>query len=398
MQSIRKSLNTNIKTLDKSISNTMGRGYSTKHILLGLVTLIIIAFALYGLYKWYLRKTGVIEVPNMKRPFLNMWGIRKDGSEFLVNIVFITHPFTRDECIVQYNEAKVKGVHFLGLSSYSEFPGEISNPHDLLHDRNNDAWTKYDYFQLTRGWLSCFREENNKKWIKEGFPCVNITESDFANYEQHVPDPSVKKEYDFIYICLKDGEPIEANGQKDCPSGWQSEIRQWTTVKKLLDIMCEKFHLKGLLIGRVNCSIPKECHQLMELTDFMPYHDFIKQYNRCKFILTASFQDCSPRTCSESLCFNLPVLMNKNILGGWHFINEETGSFYDPNNLDVFSETLGNFLKKLNNNEYHPRDWFIKNYGKYNSGKRLLKFVQEVFKEDELNFKYDEIDYLKPGI
>ena len=396
MQSIRKSLGTNIKILDKRISNPVVAGYSTKHILLGLTTLIIIASVLYGLYKWYLSKTGVIEVPNMKRPFLNMWGVRKDGTEFLVNITFITHPFTRDECIVQYNEAKDKGVHFLGLSSYSEFPGEISNTHDLLHDRNNDAWTKYDYFQLTRGWLSCFREENNKKWIKQGFPCVNITESDFANYEQHVPDPSVKKEYDFIYICLKDGDKKPKD--KDCPLGWQAYVHNFEQTRKLLDIMCEKFHLKGLLVGRIGCEIPKNCHNLMELTDFMPYHDFIKQYNKCRFIFLPQQFDASCRAGTESLCFNLPILMNKDIIGGWHYINDQTGEFVDLYNFDSFEKTLAKFLKKLENNEYHPRDWFIKNYGKYNSGKRLLKFVQEVFKEDELNFKYDEIDYLKPGI
>ena len=396
MQSIRKSLGTNIKILDKRISNPVVAGYSTKHILLGLTTLIIIASVLYGLYKWYLSKTGVIEVPNMKRPFLNMWGVRKDGTEFLVNITFITHPFTRDECIVQYNEAKDKGVHFLGLSSYSEFPGEISNTHDLLHDRNNDAWTKYDYFQLTRGWLSCFREENNKKWIKQGFPCVNITESDFANYEQHVPDPSVKKEYDFIYICLKDGDKKPKD--KDCPLGWQAYVHNFEQTRKLLDIMCEKFHLKGLLVGRIGCEIPKNCHNLMELTDFMPYHDFIKQYNKCRFIFLPQQFDASCRAGTESLCFNLPILMNKDIIGGWHYINHQTGEFVDLYNFDSFEKTLAKFLKKLNNNEYQPRDWFIKNYGKYNSGKRLLKFVQEVFKEDELNFKYDEIDYLKPGI
>jgi len=396
MQSIRKSLGTNIKILDKRISNPVVAGYSTKHILLGLTTLIIIASVLYGLYKWYLSKTGVIEVPNMKRPFLNMWGVRKDGTEFLVNITFITHPFTRDECIVQYNEAKDKGVHFLGLSSYSEFPGEISNTHDLLHDRNNDAWTKYDYFQLTRGWLSCFREENNKKWIKQGFPCVNITESDFANYEQHVPDPSVKKEYDFIYICLKDGDKKPKD--KDCPLGWQAYVHNFEQTRKLLDIMCEKFHLKGLLVGRIGCEIPKNCHNLMELTDFMPYHDFIKQYNKCRFIFLPQQFDASCRAGTESLCFNLPILMNKDIIGGWHYINDQTGEFVDLYNFDSFEKTLAKFLKKLNNNEYQPRDWFIKNYGKYNSGKRLLKFVQEVFKEDELNFKYDEIDYLKPGI
>ena len=66
--------------------------------------------------------------------------------------------------------------------------------------------------------------------------------------------------------------------------------------------------------------------------------------------------------------------------------------------LKEFEKTLDNFLNKLNNNKYSPREWFIQNHGKYNSGRRLKKFVQEVFKEDELNFKWQEVDYLRPGI
>ena len=390
IKNIRKNISTSIRI--RNLPNI--KGYSTSKICLGLVMLLVIVVVLFWMYNR--RGRDLKEVPNMKRPFLNMWGVRKDGTEFLVNIVFITHPFTRDECIVQYNDAKAKGVHFIGLSSYSEFPGPVSNPHDILHDPKNKAWTDYNYFELTRGWLSCFREENNAKWIKPGFPLVNIAESDFANYEQHKPDPSVKKEYDFIYICLKDGDKKPED--KDCPLGWQSTIRLWSTVKKLLDIMCKKYKLKGLLIGRIGCEIPPQCHQMMEQTDFMEYHTFIKQFNRSKFILTASYADASPRTATEAICFNLPVLMNKNILGGWQYMSEKTGEFFDPDNIDAFDGTLEKFLKKLNNNEYSPREWFIQNYGKYNTGKRLLKFVNEVFKPEELNFKVDEVEYLKPGI
>jgi len=393
---IRKS--TSKPSNKKSINNNSEIGYRFNNLLLAGVIILLATILLWILYKLYTKyiKTSFQNVPDMKRPFLNMWAVRKDGSEFLANIVFITHPFTRDECIMQYNDAKSQGIHFLGLSSYSEFPGHISNPHDALHDPNIDAWTKYNYFQLTRGWLSCFREENNKKWIQKDFPHVNIAESDFANYEFHQPDSTIKKEYDFIYICLKDGDKKESD--KDCPMGWQAEIRQWETVKKLLDIMCKEFKLKGLLIGRVGCEIPAQCHQLMETTDFMEYNTFIKQYNKSRFILSGSFQDASPRVVSEGMCYNLPVLMNKNILGGWQYINDETGEFYNPNDINEFKITLQKFLKKLDNNEYHSREWFIKHYGKYNSGKKLKTFISQVFKESELNFKLDEIDYLKPGI
>jgi hypothetical protein len=146
MLSLRKTISSSITKSKKLLDTTIK--HDSKQIIIGLVFCIVIALALWGVYRWYINKYTLQEVPSMKRPFLNMWGVRKDGSEFLTNIVFITHPFTRDECIVQYNDAKNKGVHFLGLSSYSEFPGPISNKHDVLHDRTIDAWTKYDYFQL----------------------------------------------------------------------------------------------------------------------------------------------------------------------------------------------------------------------------------------------------------
>ncbi len=268
IKQIRKSISNSVRSSSRLLEKSTG--YKLQTILLGVITLLIIFCILCWIYK--LAKEGfnsIKEVPNMKRPFLNMWAVRKDGSEFLVNIVFITHPFTRDDCIEQYNDAKNKGVHFLGLSSYSEFPGPVSNPHDVLHDPKNKAWTDYNYFDLTRGWLSCFREENNAKWIKNGFPLVNIAESDFANYEYHKPDPEVKKEYDFIYICLKDGDKKPED--KDCPLGWQANIHKFEETRKLLDIMCTKYKLRGLLVGRVNCTLPKNCHQLMEATDFMEF-------------------------------------------------------------------------------------------------------------------------------
>jgi len=386
-----------IKQFDNQVEKTVG--YSTKSIIIGLVTVLIFIYVVMRLYRWY--STGSIsgfvgEVPTMKRPFLNLYAVMKDGKEVATNIVFITHSFTRDDCEENYNKYKADGIHFLGLSSYSEFPGQISNPHDVLHDPKHKAYT-YDYFNLTRGWCTVFREENNKKWIKEGFPRIQLAESDFGNYETHLPDPSVEKEYDFIYICLKDGDKKE--GDKDCPQTWQAKIREFPTAKKLIDIMCKKYKLKGLLIGRIGCEIPPSCHQLMELTDFQEYSTFIKNFNKCKFILCASVLDASPRTVSESLCFNLPVLMNKNILGGWQYLSEETGEFFDPDNIENgFEPVLEKFMKKLNNNEYTPREWFIKNYGKYNSGKRLKEFVQSVFKESELNIKYDDVDYMKPGI
>lgn len=396
------------KSLNSITPITINTYYKNKNYIVYTILCILSLITLYCLYTYITNNHSIttlfsnniinasVEVETVKRPFLNLQAVKKDGSEVKTNIIFITHSFSRDDCETNYNDYKKKGYHFLGLSSYSEFPGPISNIHDALHDPKHKCYT-YDYFDLTKGWCSVFTEENNKKWMKNGFPRVQLAESDFANYEQHLPDPNVKKEYDFIYICLKDGDKKE--GDKDCPAGWQSQIRRFDIAKKLIDVMCKKYKLKGLLVGRIGCEIPPTCHQLMEQTDFMDYSKFITSFNKCKFILTCSEADASPRTVSEAMCFNLPVLMNKKILGGWQYVSEQTGEFFDPDTIDTeFEPVLDKFMKKLNNNEYTPREWFIKNYGKYNSGKRLFDFVKTLFKENELNVKYDEIDYMKPGI
>jgi hypothetical protein len=101
MLSLRKTISSSITKSKKTLETTTG--YTYKQIILGVIISTVIVLALWGVYRWYINKYTIQEVPSMKRPFLNMWGVRKDGSEFLTNIVFISHPFTRDECIVQYN-------------------------------------------------------------------------------------------------------------------------------------------------------------------------------------------------------------------------------------------------------------------------------------------------------
>ena len=356
--------------------------FNKKHIIGGIIILILLILYYYYLLDYTLTAMKIYRVKKMERPFLNIY-TDKDKK---LNVVFITHPFTRDETIKEFNEAVKRGVKFLGMSSYSEFPGPISNPHDALHDRNLDAW-KYDYFKLTKGWCHCFR--NPDLYIPKEVNKALISESDFANYQGHQPTSEntdiSKKEYDFIYICLKDNDK--------CENGWQAYNRNWDEAKICLDIMCKKYKLKGLLIGRIGCEIPESCHNIMELTEFQEFHTFIKNYAKCKFIFLPNYSDASPRVMTEAMCYNLPILVNSNIIGGWKYVTPETGEEYTINN---FEEKLDKFLANLEN--YKPREFIINNYGPENSGKKLLEFVKLCFKPEELNINLDKVLYLKPGI
>lgn len=368
----------------------------TKLVYFTLVLVICIAGIIYYMYFWPTKHITGVEpyltgsksgnnssVLDMKRPFLNIY----DDKGRKINVVFITHPFSRDECIQQYNEAKGKGIEFLGISSYCEFPGIISNPFDVLHDPKHKAWT-YNYFDLCRGWCHCFRDPD--QYIPKDHPKILLSESDFAKYNKHKPDTTTKKEYDFLYVCLKDNDK--------CEEGWQSYNRNWEQAQALLDIMCNKFHLKGLLIGRINCKLPASCHQLMETTDFLDYDKFIKQYNRCRFVFVPNKLDASPRVMTEAICFNLPVLCNYNITGGWKYITPESGAFFNKTEGD-FEQALATFLKNFG--AYKPREFYMREFGEEKMGKELLDFVVKTIGPNKLNFKLDGPDAVKwlvPGI
>ena len=313
-----------------------------------------------------------------------------DENNNICNVILINYPFTEQKKYDRYLEAKSRGVKFIGCSSYINFPCITQNKYDITKNKNNPSW-KYNYFDLCFGWFHCFR--NPDTCIPKNFPKALISESDFSRYEGYKYNPNAKKEYDFIYICLKDGEgtniKISDKDKNKCEDGWQSENRNWELGKKCIKIMCEKYNMKGLLIGRENCELPSKCHTLMDTTGFLKYNEFIKQYEKCRFIFVPNILDASPRVLTEALCFNLPCLVNYNILGGWKYVNDKTGMFFNDEN--DFDKVLTEFRSKLDT--YSPRDYFINNHGSKYEGKKIIEFIKKHVPnyKKEINLDLDKI-------
>tara|TARA_Y100000590_G_scaffold304381_1_gene343201 strand:- start:268 stop:1383 length:1116 start_codon:yes stop_codon:yes gene_type:complete len=364
------------KKLRKTTNNKI---YVWLFIFIGIVVIFFLLHKTKGFIETFDNQE---DVPTLPRPFVNLY----DDKGKKINVICISHPFTRNTgtngSYEQYEEWKKKGIHFIGISSYSEFPGLVSNPFDVLSDKNLDAWKKYNYMELCEAWLHCFR--NPDKYIDTTIPKALISESDFVN-EAFKPEPSVAKEYDFIYVCLKDNDKCEA--------GWQSYIRNWELAKKCLTIMCEQFQLKGLLIGRINCEIPTKCRDNMTMKDFMPHNEFIKQYNKCKFAFIPNIIDASPRVLAEALCFDLPCLVNYNILGGWKYITKETGEFFTDEN--DFSKSLKLLLDNIDKKTYSPNQYYRSHYGKSKTGVELRDFLCNHI--TNLNFSKNSTKYINMG-
>jgi hypothetical protein len=246
----------------------------------------------------------------------------------------------------------------MGISSYSEFPGELTNPYENRYHEEK----KHDYQSMVKTWLHCFRTPN--QYLNNEIPKLLFSESDLKDYSTHVPDTSIKKEYDFIYVCLKDNDK--------CEPGWQSYNRNWNLAKKCLEIMCEKHGLKGCLVGRQNCKFTTKCNGIVKVLPFLKYHEFQKELQKAKFLFVPNLSDASPRIIVESMCYDLRLLVNYNIVGGWKYVTKETGEFFSNEN-DV-SQSINTLLTNMN--RYTPRNYFIKNYGKEKSGRILAKFIK----------------------
>lgn len=98
---------------------------------------------------------------------------------------------------------KASGHILLGVSSYQEFPGNISNPHDDRHVTPQDL----ALLSHVDGWLHCFRKERAARVVPAGVPRLLLSESDFTDPERRdgggslVPwgPPEVNKTWDLVY-------------------------------------------------------------------------------------------------------------------------------------------------------------------------------------------------------
>lgn len=297
----------------------------------------------------------------IKFPFKFVYG---DNGKKL-NIIAITAPFRSKEDEERYEKFSKLGYSFLGVSSYINFPdNHIDNPYDDRYSENNNI----DYFKLVKAWLHCFREPSQK--MKEsGLPLALITEADLRNVEQYKPDKSIKKEYDWLYVCLDDNDRCEA--------GWQSYNRNWELAKKCMSIFCQR-GMKGAIIGRKNCSYTELCRDSVKVIPQLDFYSFLKELQKSRMLFVPNIYDASPRIITEAMCLDIPVIVNKNILGGWHNIKDGVNGEFFNDETDI-ERVLDKIVQNYNN--YTPREWFVANRGYMNTGKELANFLIKNFPE-----------------
>jgi len=303
-------------------------------------------------------------VPRVSFPYKNV----VDEKGQLVNIIMISAPFRTEEDEKMYEKLRLAGMEFCGISSYLDFPGKIWNPHDsFFHEER-----KHDYTKMVKAWIHCFRTPPSNLSYSQ-LPMLMMAEADLKDPSSVEYTGKDEKQYDFIYSCLREDENDDS-----CKPGWNWYNRNWDVAKRCLIVMCKKYGLRGVIVGRQNCEMTDFCQNLVEVLPFLPWHEFQTKMRQCRFLFAPNTSDASPRVITEAMCWNMPVLVNENILGGWNnVIPGVTGEFFTTEN------DIGDALDKLTTqyDSYTPRDWFIQNRGKDICGPQLATFLKSSFPE-----------------
>lgn len=275
-----------------------------------------------------------------------LWILRNEKDESL-GFAVIEAPIVHESELAVLASLQ-KRYRFIGFTHFRTFPGS--------ENRVGSA----DYLSLCEGWCHCF--QNPDDYIHAPVPKLLLSGSDFTDPETISAeslelDPLGAKEYDFIYVCT--------------PGAWAEQNKNWSLAKRCIPILCEQLGLRGLLVGRKEIPDLPPCKGL-SVIGWVPWPIILLLLHRSRFLFVPNVLDASPRIITQALCMNLPILVNRQILGGWKYTNSQTGAFFDG------EEDVAAGAAQCLAAGPQPRKWYAQNHGPYRSSQRLHAFLRSL--------------------
>jgi len=300
--------------------------------------------------------------------------VRDENGKF-VNVMLVQSAFSHPEEKAAFEKYK-DDILFLGIMSYETFPFPSPNPHANKFGRD-------DYLDIFPGWLNMYR--NPEEIFPDNVKILQMSQSDFAlpeiDYEVEVKEGKHIKRFDFVYVMSTGGTKVNEDYDGAC-NGWGAHAKNFTFAKDALEVMCDEGMTGVVLATRDDwtskpCKLPASCEGKVLQTPYVSYEEALDYFRQSKFLFIPQVYDASPRVVTQAMALDVPVLMNRNIVGGWKYINDKTGEFF--NDLSDFKESYAHVL--ANGNDYEPRRYVIENYGTETSGEKLFRFVKEHFSD-----------------
>ena len=270
----------------------------------------------------------------------------------------------------------------------------------------------FSYYYKDRGWSDnigaiChpFREY---KQPAQGKQLHLFSESDFCDslWMDDIPllKDKEKYDYDFFIFTIDSDQGAKCKGSHSLPLIFQA---------------AKELGMRGLLLDYYPKELPsckgegrwdtqaREVRSLLSKIDnitikrgWISQSRINKLISKCKFVIFPNTRDASPRTIPETLLRGKPIMLNKNILGGWKYSNDVNGILYDGpfgredtmTNEKHYYDEIKRSLIEMSNRKYIAKDIksnYLETYGFKNTARRLAKIINKM----ECHKKYRFVAY-----
>jgi hypothetical protein len=149
---------------------------------------------------------------------------------------------------------------------------------------------------------------------------------------------------------------------------WKAAAKGWPLATRCLGVLTGSLGLRGLVVGVDGSSVVSMAG--ITWRPSLPRAHFLSAIARARFLFVASEADPSPRVLAEALSLDTPLLLNRGILGGWHYLNRRTGVFFEDE-TDVSAGAMSCLAER----SWRCRSWFEAHHGPRRSGTRLGRLL-----------------------
>ena len=185
----------------------------------------------------------------------------------------------------------------------------------------------------------------------------------------------VRKEWDYIYV----GGSDNAGRMR----------KNWELAKRCALRLADELDLRGLLVGMAGESDVPD-HPLVEACPQLKWSEFLPVLAGSRVAFFPNTWEPSPRVIGEALCLDVPILVNRAILGGWKYVCPATGRFF-TDEFDVVEA-----MESIRSGSLNPREWFCANYGRANAGPRLAAFLRLLAPDDPRAAELESASFYSP--
>jgi glycosyltransferase involved in cell wall biosynthesis len=244
---------------------------------------------------------------------------------------------------VRLDQLAAEGCRFVGATSYLGFPGA-----GFRDER--------DYGLLCEAWLHCFRDPD--RFLPPNGARARVSESDFTDPRRIDPRLAARTLPPELVADV-----VHVSGAQP----WRQLAKNWPLAARCLRRLAEETDLRILV---VDAPADAELPPGVRLTGPLEWPLLLATITAARCLFVPAVHDASPRVLAEALCLDVPVVVNRAILGGWQYVNPFTGVFFDGAG-DVVPA-----VRKVVGAAGRPRAWFMAHHGPARAGARVLRLLR----------------------